>query len=298
VRVDAESGRIETLESWPSTPVSRRVISEYRGRVFNTMRASVRPDAGGAVRYEIEMAIPVVPLSEVHVLAGNWARTPVGHSRGEWRRHGSLQMGLSEPVLAGQIEVFTLKGPEFFPSAVVLLDHLTMKTRVLLKSAAYGDRYPDGPPIRELLEVSRKKDIERIAELKRARNELVARYRAQGLTEIEALLRSNRDLEDGDYLPKSPRVVARKLEQADISAMSTLPLFDIADAEMASGIFPDIEKALATPGDEVDKSMGKYIVHRDHGNSERLNALLAGGAREFLVRFRNETYRIELRFGR
>lgn len=152
--------------------------------------------------------------------------------------------------------------------------------------------------MRELLEVSRKKDIERVAELNRVRAELVARYRAQGLSEIDAWLRSNRDLEDRGYLPKSPRIVARRLEQADAAAMSALPLFDIADGEMASGIFPDIEKALAAPGVEIDKSIGKYIVHRDYRNSEKLNAYFAAGAREFLVRFRGELYRIEIRYAR
>ena len=63
---------------------------------------------------------------------------------------------------------------------------------------------------------------------------------------------------------------------------------------MASGVFPDIEKAIASPGTEIDKS-GRYIVHRDYTTSARLNAWLDGGAREFVVRFRGATYRIEVR---
>jgi hypothetical protein len=100
------------------------------------------------------------------------------------------------------------------------------------------------------------------------------------------------------YLPKSPRLVAHKIAAADSDAFPALPLFEIAEAEMASGVFPDIEKALAAPGTEIDKSMGKYIVHNDYANSRKLNAHLAGGTREFLVRFRDETYRIELRHTR
>ena len=298
VRIEAESGKVETLESWSSTPVLHRVISEYRGRVFNTMHAGVRPDASGAVRYEVEMALPVVPSSEVHRLSGSWATDKAARRRGEWRRGGYAGAATSEPVLSGQSEVLTLRGPEFFPCAVVLLDHRTMMPRVLLKTAACAERYPDGPSVKALLEVSRKKDIERVAELERARTELVAKYRKEGASEIEALLRSNRDLEDSGHLPKSPRLVAHKVGKVDASAFSALPLFDIADAEMASGIFPDIEKALAVPGAEIDKSMGKYIVHRDYGNSDKLNAHIAGGAREFLVRYRGETYRIEIRRAR
>ena len=67
---------------------------------------------------------------------------------------------------------------------------------------------------------------------------------------------------------------------------------------MASGIFPDIEKALASPGEEVERSMGKYIVHDHYNNSRRLNAHIASGAREFLVRYRVETWRLEIRYAR
>jgi hypothetical protein len=298
VRVESASGKVETLESWSSTPVLRRVISEYRGRVFNTMHASVRPDPSGTVRYEIEIAIPVVPSSEVHRLSGSWAPDEAARQRDEWRRGDYAGAGTSEPVLSGETEVFALSGPESYPCAVVLLDHRMMTTRVLVKSAAYAGRYPDGVPITALLEVSRKKDIERVAELARVREKLVAKYRKEGASEIEALLRSNRALEDSGYLPKSPRIVAQKLGAADIAAFSALPLFAIADTEMASGIFPDIEKALSAPGSEIDKSMGAYVVHNDYASSRKLNAHLASGAREFLVRFRGETYRIEVRHAR
>jgi hypothetical protein len=64
----------------------------------------------------------------------------------------------------------------------------------------------------------------------------------------------------------------RKLVIACIVA-AVLAAFGTA---MASGIFPDIEKALSAPGTEIDKSMGKYIVHNDYAvrsdRSRRENA--------------------------
>jgi hypothetical protein len=144
--------------------------------------------------------------------------------------------------------------------------------------------------------VSQKKDIERIAELKRVREDLFTQYRAQGLPEGEALLKSGRELENLGYLPKSPRVVAQPVAKQEAPAEASLPRFDIADGEMASGVFPDIERALRSPGTEIDKSMGKYVVHRDYGNSEKLNAYLSSGGREFLVRYRGQTYRVEIRY--
>lgn len=294
IRIEVDSGRSEILESWASSPVTQRIIREYRGRVFNTASAVVRPENTGAVRYQVEMAIPVVPVSEVHRIAGIWVAAGGKKERGEWGQGSHSGTGPSEPVLSGQIEVFTAGGPEFFPSAIVLLDHRTMTTRVIAKSSAYAERYPDGPKLEELLAVSRKKDIERVAELVRVRGEHVARYRAQGMSEIEALLKTNRDLEDLGHLPRSPRIVATRLAA---TAAPTLPVFEIAEAEMASGVFPDIEKAIAAPGEEIDKSMGNYIIHRDYANSAKLNTHFSGGGRDFLVRFRGQTYRIEVRPG-
>lgn len=297
IRIDTASGATETLESWDTTPVARRVIREYRGRIFNIMTASVRVD-GNAVAYSVRMAIPVVPASEVHHLSGTWSSKQAARSRGEWNRQGYARGGLSEPVLAGQTEVFALRGPESYPSAVALLDHATLRSRVIAKSAAYDELHPAGPQTEELLPASRKQDIERIAAMQRKRDELVADYRARGLTEGEALLKSGRDLEDLGYIPKSTRMVARRLDARDALGSPQLPLFDIADAEMASGIFPDLEKALAEPGAEIDKTMGKYIVHRDYANSEKLNALLADGGLAYLVRYRGTVYRIDILRGR
>lgn len=297
VRIAVASGAVDTLETWPASPLAGHVLSEYRGRIFNTMRASVRPDSQGSVRYEVEIAIPVVPSSEIHRLSGIWSAMPQTRRRGEWQRGGYGSTGLSEPAVAGEIEVFALNGPESFPCAVVLLDHARMTARTLAGSATCHGRHPEGPPVSALLEVSRKKDIERVARLERARKEWIAKYMQEGASEGEAMLKSVRALEDNGYLPKSPRLVAHRLAPGEF-ATTALPLFEIADAEIASGIFPDIEKALAAPGEEIDRSMGRYIVHDHYDNSRRLNAHLASGAREFLVRYRGETWRLEIRYAR
>ena len=72
-------------------------------------------------------------------------------------------------------------------------------------------------------------------------------------------------------------------------------MFEIADAEMASGIFQDIEKAIAAPGTEVEKSFAPYVIHRDYDNSRKLNAYLAGGGRVFGVCVRDRFYLMEIR---
>ncbi len=270
------------------------MIREYRGRVFNTISAAVRPAADGTVRYGVALAIPKIASSEIHGLAGTWADTSASRSRGEWQRAPMPPVGVSEPVLSGQTEIFTLPGPEFFPSAIVLLDHRAMTARVLIAAAAYSRAYPTGPSLDALLAVSRKKDVDRVAAMERIQRERVARYRAEGLGEGDAILKAYRDLENLGYLPKSPRMIAYRVDPGD-AASSSLPLFEIAEPEMASGIFPDLERALSSPGTEVEKSMGRYIVHRDYTTSARLSDSLEHGDREFLVRFRGATYRVEIR---
>ena len=290
VRIDVASANRQTLETWATTPVSRRVIREYRGRVFNTMSATVRPGPD-RVDYVISMSIPKVPFSEIHTIEGAWSETGTARRRGDWRAGGWGGTGLSEPLVAGTQEVFTLPGVEFFPCAIVILDHAARASRPLTWTRDCSTRYPQGPVADDLLAVSRKPDIDRIAELERVRTARIAKHRAEGASESEAILRVNRELEDRGLLPRSPRMTARAIDGRSLS----LPTFEIADAEMQSGVFPDIERAIADPGLEIDKSMGRYIVHRDYTTSARLNALLEGGAREFAVRFRGGTYHIEIR---
>jgi hypothetical protein len=154
---------------------------------------------------------------------------------------------------------------------------------------------PNGVPIDELLAASRKPEIDRLNAFKRRQAELVAEYRARGALEAEALVRSYRTLQDEGYLPRSPRIVAQPLDAADRSVAGSLPQFEIAEAEWASGIFQDIERAINTPGVEVDKSSVSYVMHRDYSNSEKVNAYIAGGGRTFVVRYRDAFYRIEIR---
>lgn len=73
-------------------------------------------------------------------------------------------------------------------------------------------------------------------------------------------------------------------------------MFEIAEGEMVSGIFQDLEKALSAPETEVEKSRGAYVIHHDYGNRQRLNAYFEGGGRQFMVRFRGVLYRVEIRY--
>jgi hypothetical protein len=297
IRIDAKGGPLDVLETWPSTPLARRVVHASLGNVFAVLHATIRPDASGAVRYTAEFVLPGTPFGDVRRISGVWSERPEERQRGEWQHVNWQSHQASEPVVAGNTEVFAAAGPASFPSAVVLLDHTTRTATPIAHGRAYRTRYPNGPLIDELLATSRKPEIDRLAIWKRRQAELVAESRARGATENDAILRSYRALEDEGLMPRSraPRIVANPVTAADLPGVASLPLFEIAEGEMASGVFRDIENAINTPGEEVEKSPVQYVIHRDYSNSAKLNAYLAGGGRAFVVRYRGASYRIEIR---
>jgi len=130
----------------------------------------------------------------------------------------------------------------------------------------------------------------------RTHEELVQKYKSMGMTEIEALLRTGKDMQRLGYYPKSTTLVARLLSREE-SAQANLDknaLFTIAKEEMESGTFHDIEQAIANPGEEVDRT-GDYPIHRDYSTSARLNAYLATGKTQFYVRYLGQTYELTIK---
>ncbi len=116
---------------------------------------------------------------------------------------------------------------------------------------------------------------------------------ADGAGENEALLRAGKEMERLGYYPRSAYLVAREI-RSEARADSVGPMFEIAAEEFQVGLFPDLERAIAHPGEEVDASMGGYIVHRDFTTSERLNAFLEQGGRVFEVRTGGRRYEVTL----
>lgn len=64
---------------------------------------------------------------------------------------------------------------------------------------------------------------------------------------------------------------------------------------MQSGVFHDIEQAIASPGEEVDKDMGGYHIHRDYSNSARLNKFISAGNTRFYVEYLGVTYELTIK---
>jgi hypothetical protein len=89
--------------------------------------------------------------------------------------------------------------------------------------------------------------------------------------------------------------VARRLSRDEAAKIDKSALFSIAREEMASGIFPDIEKAVARPGEEIDHDTDGYLTHRDYTTSARLNSYLQTGKMQFYVRYLGDIYEMTIK---
>ena len=93
------------------------------------------------------------------------------------------------------------------------------------------------------------------------------------------MLQANDEMEKKGYYPKTPRLVAVKVD----AAPQGVRVFEITNDEFRFGLFQDIEEAIARPGTEVHFH-GKYITHRDFDTSRKLNEHLDAGNRTFIVK--------------
>jgi len=289
-RVTIAGGAVEVLESWPETPIKRRVVRNYQSGMFEHLRAQLRVRDDGAVHYRIAMSVTRVPASESYRIAGAWRETGAAE-RGEWEPGHAGISGYDEWPLHGDSEVMAIPGPAAFPPAIVVFDHATGVIEVLVEGCKFDREYPDGVA-RELVESrSHRAAILRIREMERVHAELTAKYLADGLMSNDAALRVIDDMKRLGYYPKSPYLTARAVGADEVSEV---PLFDITEREMQSGIFEDIRRAVADPGAEVEKSMGTYVTHQDYTNSARLNAYLDSGGTVFRVRHMGEVFELKL----
>jgi hypothetical protein len=126
---------------------------------------------------------------------------------------------------------------------------------------------------------------------------IVTRGLHEGAAELTAIKEMQRL---GDY-PRPTQLVARRLSdheaQAARSAGRLEPLFRIIETEFEAGLFQDIEAALASPGEPVDKNMGNYIIHRDFTTSDAVNRFLSGDGRAFFVQRGAAVFELALRPG-
>ena len=286
-RFDIASGKLEALERFADSPVMGRVTQHYRGRIFNSMSASVTPGDQSA-EFLIRMNIPRVPLSETWGLAGTWR--PGQPSNAQWTSEATRSASAPDQVLLNGVELMTVRGKEAFPAAVLAVE-ADGTYRVLLKNSDFAGLYPDGVPPERIAERSRRENIVRVREFTRAKTELKAKYKAQGLNDNAAALRAYDEMEELGILPKSPRLVATALGQTP----PDVRVFEIPQEYFTVGLFQDIAAAIAAPNQEVRTSTGTYLKYYDDELGPRLRAWRNDGNDRFAVRTAGKLYLLQVR---
>lgn len=292
-RLDVTTGAVEVVRAWPPSPLVDRRIRTYRGRIFSTVQTLIRVTGSGDLEFQAGVRVPGEPMAETWRVYRRWTGTPDRTEEvGAWQPGYPAMMGGDESPLAGERELFAVEGEESFPTAIIVWDHRASRYEALLANHEFDVLYPDGVPERWIVERSRKADIERSRALERTRAALMERFLGEGLGEGDALLRTGRELLRLGYYAKSATITARIVNGGEFGGET--PLFEIARAELRSGIFPDIEQAIASPGEPVDKSMGRYVNHDDYANSAAINALIDAGGERFLIRHLGTYYEITI----
>lgn len=286
-RLDSETGAVETRVAFDASPVVGRVTRSYRGRIFHHLSAQLGP-GGGSVAVQARLNVPRVPSSEQWSLTSLWA--PGRRANTRWRNAWSAGLPPSDASLRHDVELLTAPGVEGYAAAVLAVD-AAGEVRVLIHNDDFTSLYPDGVPAEVIAQRSNREQIERVRDFRYVNRHLVDRFRDEGMSDGEARLRANREMEARGLLPKSPRLVA--------TAASELPadvrVFDISEEYLRVGLFQDIAAALATPGVEVDTSTGTYLKYRDDDLGPRLRAWREAGHDRFGVRYRGRLYLLTVR---
>ena len=289
-RVALESRETETLLAWDRTPLSGQRYDAYRRSAFAVLDAHLGPEGEG-VRYELGITLHVVPLARHYISQGQW---PTTQSAGKDWREGYTARGLDyDAMVKNSHELLVLPGNTIYPSGVVLYDHALSTSDVLLSSSSFPERYRTGIDRQELDLVSQFSRVQHSREMRAAEARIKAGLKAQGMAEHSAALQTIREMRRLGYYPKSTTLTAR-LVAPDTVSSDGVPLIEITQDEFRFGLFPDIEKAIAAPGEEVEKSMGDYIMHQDFDTSLKLNRLLEAGTTRFSVRTARSVYEITI----
>jgi hypothetical protein len=198
-------------------------------------------------------------------------------------------MAGDEPAqLHGDNEVVAVAGDELMPCAVAVLRSDNGSPRALVETSTCRQKYPEGFTAAALGPLSRRAEIERAELIRKTYADFADRGRGQGLSESAALLRAGEEMSRLGLFPKTTQLIANSAEcDAD-------PVFDISDEEFRAGLFQDIERAIASPGVEVPKSMGTYIRHRDYATSRRINERIEAGDHELMVRTAGKCWRLTI----
>lgn len=291
LRIHLADGRVDVLHEFPASPLEGGWVHSYRPSLAGSASARLRWTTPDALEYEIAVSRPRQPSSETFVTRRRWNTTSGQLESTGWTEGSAGMGGIESTQLHGDREVVALRAGGALPCAVLLVTEGQPLARPLLEELDCRKAFPDGYPVARLADVIHRPAIMRVEHLRETHARLQAEARARGLSEGDAALAAIRGMQQLGLYPRPSTLVAIRATAIEPG----MPVFEISDTEFEVGLFPDIRAALDSPGTEVEKSIGDYIVHRDHDTSRRLNAWLADRARTtFYVRADGATWTLEL----
>lgn len=297
-RLHTLTGQVEELIRLSPSPIEGQRY-EGTGSAFQVPDARLKFTKERQLEFNVCLTTHQVPRAKEYLSSGVWieAQHAAQISR-SWEGSHCEMSGYDEWPIFGAWELMEVRGGRhLFPVAIIAYNHVTGGVKVLVKNKDYDRLYPNGVPLRQIQENSRRPGMEREQVMKRTHDELLQKYKAMGMGEVQAYLHISKDMQRLGYYPKTPTIVARLLgrEEAARTNLDKNALFSIAKDEMESGIFQDLERAIARPGEEIDKASDVYVRHYDYTTSARLNAFLKTGKTRFYVQYLGNTYELTIR---
>ena len=289
-RLELATGDATILETWDSTPIVGRTIRSYRPKLYKYLGVRLRAETPDRVEYAFKLSLRDETTIRQFGVSGVWSTDHEIVARGEWGEGFVSLSGHSRWPIRDTVELFAAYAYGAHSPALLAHDHQTGTTKVLLDTNAFHTLYPDGVEPKWIAEWSKREDMIRIQDLERTHAELTARYEAEGLSSHQVAMRVIDEMQRLGFYPAPDTLTARLLAAGE--TLPALPVFAIAEGEMASGVFPDIEKAVATPGEAVEKGMGRYVIHRDYQNSATLNEFFNAGGTRMIVRYQGHDYEV------
>ncbi len=297
-RLELKTGKTQSLKNWPASPLEGRHHRHYRGRLYGLPRARLRWAENGELEYIIRVSLIKVPRSESFGVERRWNNASnLMEEKEAWEPGYFAVTGYNEDAIRDEKELLAPPGAQYFPAAIVAYDHRSKTTEIVLENGDFAAAYSEASLDTWLAQHTRHAEVQRIRTVRDTYARLIGDFKAQGLNEITAALRANKEMQRLGFYPKDDTIIARRLSRAEFDALEKQAsrLFRIAVKELQSGVFPDIEAALASPGTEVDKTMGRYVIHRDYENSARLNKAIGNGASNFFVEYRGDVFEITIK---
>ena len=298
LRLRVEDGSVEIAETWPGSPLERQWLRTYRGRLFTVPSTRLQWDDQSRLQYRVRLRTPRQPTADHFFLSGEWRSTgEESPDSNTWQQGWTETSGDNESPLSGEWEVMPARGEQAYPCALVAHNAATSESKVLLATPTCDRVYPAGIHFSDVAQFSRRKQIERIRLLKSTRDELTHQALAEGLTEYEASLKVIDQMQELGFYARPPQLVAQVLRRQQARALeqqgALQPLFSITEMEFRVGLFQDIERAVKAPGTEVERS-GRYAIHRDYSNSQKLNRFFESGVMLFYVETQGRTYSLRV----